>query len=190
MAQELFLTEAQDAFSEHKAIVIPFDKQRECAVAVGPTPTSFFLGNIDETRRDSSSTSRKDSSLTGLGRVKLQKYSDHLPGYYAWAGCTIHDSMLLLGATKSRLFAHRQVDISEQIIGTEGKLRFPSMSTTNPSIETKTPWSPRHNPELNTEVKLGVVPSDEAVDGHSIVVYYKKGFIEILSETHARAAVK
>lgn len=77
--------------------------------------------------------------------------------------------------------SHRRVEISEQIIGTEGRLRFPSNPAVNPCLETKTPWSPRHNPDLNTEVKVGVVSSGGSADGHSIVVYYKKGVIEVLS---------
>lgn len=89
--------------------------------------------------------------------------------------------MLLVGATKKGLLSHRKVGISEQIIGADGRLRFPSESLENPSLETKTPWSPRHNPELNTEVKVGVISSSGAAEEHSIVVYYKKGAIEVLS---------
>jgi hypothetical protein len=89
--------------------------------------------------------------------------------------------MLLVGATKGGLLSHRKVGISEQVIGTDGRLRFPSNSPEKPSLETKTPWSPRHNPNLNTEVKVGVISSTEAAEEHSIVVYYKKGAIEVLS---------
>lgn len=89
--------------------------------------------------------------------------------------------MLLVGATKKGLLSHRRVEVSEQIIDSEGRLRFPSKPPEKPSLGTKTPWSPRHNPDLNTEVKVGVIPSNGAADEHSIVVYYKKGIIEVLS---------
>ncbi|KAG8158386.1 hypothetical protein KVR01_011508 [Diaporthe batatas] len=179
--EEIFRGKFKDAFSEHKAMVLPFDRQHECAVAVGPTPTRFFLGNIDQPRWSSSSTSRKYSSSTGSDRLTPQKYSHNLHGYNAWAACTINDSMLLVGATKSGFLSHRKVEVSEQIIGTEGILCFPSKSPVHPTLETKTPWAPRHNPDLNTEVKVGVIPSKGAADGHSIVVYYKKGVVEVLS---------
>lgn len=89
--------------------------------------------------------------------------------------------MLLVGATRRGLLSHRKVEVSEQIIDSEGRLRFPSKPPEKPSLGTKTPWSPRHNPDLNTEVKVGVIPSDGSADEHSIVVYYKKGSIEVLS---------
>lgn len=175
------LTEAQKAFSEHKALILPFDKQRECVIAVGPTPTTFFLGNIDRPRRDSSSTSRKNSSSTGSETFTSQKFSEHPNGYYAWAGCTVRDSMLLVGATKKGLLSHRKVGISEQVVSPDGRLRFSSKSSDFPALETKTPWSTRHNPELNTDVKVGVFPANGAAEEHSVVVYYKKGVIEVLS---------
>lgn len=177
----LLLTEAQKAFSEHKALILPFDKHRECAIAVGPTPTSFFLCNIDQPRRDSSSGSRKNSSSTGSESFTSQKFSEHPNGYYAWAGCTVGDSMLLVGATKKGLLSHRKVGISEQVISPDGRLRFSSKSSEYPALETKTPWPTRHNPDLNTDVKVGVFPSNGAAEEHSIVVYYKKGIIEVLS---------
>lgn len=175
------LTEAQNAFSEHKALILPFDKHRECVIAVGPTPTSFFLGSVYQPRRDSSSASRKNSSSTGSEGLTPQKLSEHQSRYHAWAACTIQDSILLVGATKKGLLSHRKVGISEQVIGSDGRLRFSSKPSDQSSLETKPPWSTLHNPDLNTDVKVGTIPSDGAAEEHRIVVYYKKGIIEVLS---------
>lgn len=89
--------------------------------------------------------------------------------------------MLLVGATKKKFLSHRKVGISERVISPEGRLRLSSRSSEYPALETKIPWSSRHNPGLNTDVKVGVFPSNGAAEEHSIIVYYKKGIIEVLS---------
>lgn len=176
------LTEAQNTFSQNQGLILPFDNRRECAVAGGPTPTSFFLGNIiDQSRRSSSTTSRTNSSSTGSERFTRQNFSEHPNGYSAWAGCTVRDSMLLVGATKGGILAPRKVGISEQVIGSDGRLRSPSRSPEHPALENRRGWWPKHNQGLNTDVKVGVIPSDGAVDKHSVVVYSKRGVVEVLS---------
>lgn len=89
--------------------------------------------------------------------------------------------MLLVGATRNGTFAHRKVGISEKVISPDGRLRSLSNSLEHPSLGTRRDWWPRHNPDLNTDVKVGVIPSDSAADKHSVVVYSKKGVIEVLS---------
>lgn len=174
------LTEAQDAFSQHQTLVLPFDKPHECVIAFGPTPTGFFLGNINQPRRGSSTTSGRNSSSTSSEVITRQRILEQPNGYYAWAGCTIRDSLLLFGATRKGLF-NRKVMISEQIIGPDGRLRFASQSSEAHTLETKREWWPRLNVDLNTEVKLGVIPSKGPAGGFSVVVYSKKGSIEVLS---------
>lgn len=89
--------------------------------------------------------------------------------------------MLLVGATKKKFLSHRKVGISEQVISPDGRLRLSSKSSDYPCLETKIPWPRWQNPGLNTDVKVGVFPSNGAAEEHSIVVYYKKGMIEVLS---------
>lgn len=166
------LTKSQKAFSEHKALILPFDAYCECVIAVGPTPTSFFLGDIGGSRRNFSSP--------GTESFTSQKFSELPSGYYAWAGCTIRDTLLLVGATRKGLLSRRKVGLSEQVISADGRLRFSSESSKYPALEAKTPWSTLHNPDLNTDVKVGVIPPNGAAEEHSIVVCYKKGVIEVL----------
>ncbi|KAK2599546.1 hypothetical protein N8I77_011291 [Diaporthe amygdali] len=155
-SKEVFRARYKNSFGEHKTLILPFDKHRDL------TP------------------SRKDSSSTGSEGLTPQRISEHPDGYHAWAACTVGDSMLLVGATKKRPFSHRKVGISEQIIGPDGKLCFSAKSSDQYSLETKTPWSALHNPGLNTDVKVGTIPSNGAAEEHKIVVYYKKGVLEVL----------
>lgn len=174
------LTKSQKAFSEHKALILPFDAYCECVIAVGPTPTSFFLGDIGGRRRDTSSATIKNYSSPGTETL-TPRFSEHPNGYHAWAGCTIRDSLLLVGATRIGLLSRRKVGLSEQVISADGRLRFSSESSEYPALEAKTPWSTLHNPDLNTDVKVGVIPPNGAAEEHSVVVCYKKGVIEVLS---------
>lgn len=176
------LTEVQAAFSQHQTLVLPFDKPHgcQCVIAIGPTPTGFFLGNINQPRRGSSTTSGRDSSSTSSEAIISQRLSEQPNGYYAWAGCTIRDSLLLVGATRKGLWA-RKVMVSEQVIGPDGRLRFASQSPEAHTLDTKRERWPRLNVDLNTDVKLGVIPSEGPADAFSVVVYSKKGSIEVLS---------
>jgi hypothetical protein len=88
--------------------------------------------------------------------------------------------MLLVGTTKKGFLSHRKVGISEQVIASGELANKRSVPPETHSLGTKTPWSLRHNPDLNTEVKVGVVHSEKAEEA-SIIVYYKTGAIEVLS---------
>lgn len=164
--------------------MLPFDERHECVVAFGPTPTGFFLGSIDQPRRGSSTTSGRNSSSTSSEVITRQRFSEQPTEYYAWAGCTIRDSLLLVGATKKG-FLNRKfpIGISEQIIGSDrdGRLRLASKSSEAHSLGTRRDWRPGLNTDLNTDVKLGVIPPKGPAQEFSVVVYSKKGSIEVLS---------